>query len=168
VGREIAAHGTGAGTFIDWWGFKAEAYDATPYNVTMMARDGVLTSVNSDSDELARRLNLEAAKAIKYGGMSEEDALKTCTINPARQLGIDRRVGSIEVGKDADLAIWNGYPLSTYSRVETTMIEGVVYFDRQRDQRTREQLAREKEERLRKDTDDESKAKKDRPKEKTR
>jgi imidazolonepropionase-like amidohydrolase len=128
----------------------------------------VLTSVNSDSDEQARRLNLEAAKAIKYGGMSEEDALKTCTINPARQLGIDRRVGSIEIGKDADLVIWNGPPLSSYSRVETTMIEGVAYFDRQRDLRAREQLAREKEERLRKDTEDEAKAKTDKPKEKTR
>ena len=164
VGREIAAHGAGAGTFIDWWGFKAEAYDATPYNVALMTNAGVLTSVNSDSDELARRLNLEAAKAMKYGGLTEEEALKTCTINPARQLGIDRRVGSIEVGKDADLAIWNGYPLSSYSRVDTTMIEGVVYFDRQRDLAARAARAREKQERLLRDSDDALKAKDERRK----
>jgi hypothetical protein len=93
VSKEIAAHGVGGGTFIDWWGYKAEAYDAIPYNVTMMERAGVLTSVNSDSDELARRLNLDAAKAIKYGGLSEEEALKLCTLNPATQLRLDKRIG---------------------------------------------------------------------------
>lgn len=145
VAREMARHGAGGSTFIDWWGFKIEAYDATPYNVALMARNGVLTSVNSDSSELARRLNLDAAKAVKYGGLSEEEALKTATINPAIQLGIDHRVGSIEVGKDADLVIWSGHPLSTYSRVETTFIEGEVYFDRQRDLTLREELKRTKE-----------------------
>lgn len=145
VAREMARHGAGGSTFIDWWGFKIEAYDATPYNVALMARNGVLTSVNSDSSELARRLNHDAAKAVKYGGLSEEEALKTATINPAIQLGIDHRVGSIEVGKDADLVIWSGHPLSTYSRVETTFIEGEIYFDRQRDLKTREERKQSKE-----------------------
>ncbi len=151
VAKEIAAAGTGAGTFIDWWGYKAEAYDAIPYNVALMSRAGVLTSVNSDSDELARRLNQDAAKAMKYGGLTEDEALRLCTINPAKELGIDARVGSIEVGKDADLVIWTGNPLSTYSRVETTLIEGDVYFDRTRDLQQRQLLAREKSDRLRRE-----------------
>jgi imidazolonepropionase-like amidohydrolase len=148
VAPEIAAHGAGAGTFIDWWGYKVEAYDATPYNVALMTRNGVLTSVNSDSDELARHLNHDAAKAIKYGGLTEEEALRTCTINPARQLRLDNRIGSIEAGKDADLAIWTAHPLSTYARVETTFIEGEIYFDRAQDLVRREEQRREKAERL--------------------
>ncbi|MFP5245894.1 MAG: amidohydrolase family protein [Thermoanaerobaculia bacterium] len=151
VAREIAARGTGAGTFIDWWGYKAEAYDATPYNVAMLVRDGVLTSVNSDSDELARHLNHDAAKAMKYGGLTEEEALRLCTINPAKQLRLDHRIGSIEVGKDADLVIWNAHPLSSYARVDTTFIEGEIYFDRAQDLARREELRREKEERLKKE-----------------
>ncbi|HYR27650.1 MAG TPA: amidohydrolase, partial [Thermoanaerobaculia bacterium] len=154
VAKEIAAHGATAGTFIDWWGYKAEAYDAIPYNVALMVRNGVLTSVNSDSDELARHLNHDAAKAMKYGGLSEDEALRLCTINPAKQLRLDHRIGSIEVGKDADLAIWNGHPLSTYSRVDTTFIEGEIYFDRERDLQQREERRREKEERLKKDAAD--------------
>lgn len=165
VAREIARHGAGAGTFIDWWGYKAEAYDATPYNVALMVRNGVLTSVNSDSDELARHLNHDAAKAMKYGGLTEEEALRVCTINAARKLRLDHRIGSIETGKDADLVIWNGHPLSTYSRVDTTFIEGEVYFDRAQDLQRREEQRREKEERLKKEADDAAKAKKD-PKEK--
>ncbi|MGZ7041728.1 MAG: amidohydrolase family protein, partial [Thermoanaerobaculia bacterium] len=161
VSKEIAAHGVGAGTFIDWWGYKAEAYDAIPYNVTLMARAGVLTSVNSDSDDLARRLNVDAAKAMKYGGLSEEEALKLCTLNPAKQLRLDQRLGSVDVGKDADLAIWTGHPLSTYSRVETTLIEGDVYFDRAHDLANREAMAREKRDRLKKESDDEAKEKKE-------
>jgi imidazolonepropionase-like amidohydrolase len=161
VAKEIAKHGAGAGTFIDWWGYKAEAYDAIPYNVALMVRNGVLTSVNSDSDELARHLNLDAAKAMKYGGLTEEEALKLCTLNPAKQLRLDHRLGSIEVGKDADLAIWSGHPFSNYSRVETTMIEGVVYFDRAQDLLRREELRREKAERLKKEDDDANAAKKE-------
>ena len=152
VAKEIAAAGAGAGTFIDWWGYKAEAYDATPYNVALMERAGVLTVVNSDSDELARHLNHDAAKAMKYGGVSEEDALKLCTINGAKLLRIDNRVGSLEVGKDADVVIWTGHPLSTLSRVETTFIEGEVYFDRTRDLARRQEMAKEKSERLAKET----------------
>jgi imidazolonepropionase-like amidohydrolase len=167
VAREIAKHGAGAGTFIDWWGYKAEAYDAIPYNVALMVRNGVLTSVNSDSDELARHLNHDAAKAMKYGGLTEEEALRVCTINAAKQLRLDHRIGSIETGKDADLVIWNGHPLSTYSRVDTTFIEGEVYFDRAQDLQRREEQRREKEERLKKEADDAAKAKKDKdPKEK--
>jgi imidazolonepropionase-like amidohydrolase len=162
VGREIAKHGAAAGTFIDWWGYKAEAYDATPYNVALMLRNGVLTSVNSDSDELARHLNHDAAKAMKYGGVSEEDALRLCTINAAKQLRLDHRIGSIETGKDADLVIWTGHPLSAYSRVETTFIEGEVYFDRQQDLARREADRKEKEERLKKEADDAAKTKKER------
>ncbi len=161
VTKEIARHGAGAGTFVDWWGYKAEAYDAIPYNVALMARNGVLTSVNSDSDELARRLNLDAAKAMKYGGLTEDEALRLCTINPAKQLRLDHRLGSIETGKDADLVIWTGHPLSTYSRVETTLIEGNVYFDRAQDLARREELRREKEQRLRKEEDDAKSAKKE-------
>jgi imidazolonepropionase-like amidohydrolase len=166
VAPEIAAHGAGAGTFIDWWGYKAEAYDASPYNVALMVRNGVLTSVNSDSDELARHLNHDAAKAMKYGGLTEEEALKLCTINAARQLRLDSRIGSIEVGKDADLAIWNAHPLSTYARVDTTFIEGEVYFDRAQDLAQREASRREKEELLKKE-DDEAKAAKTEKKKET-
>jgi adenine deaminase len=126
-----------------------------------MVRDDVLTSVNSYSDELARHLNHDAAKAMKYGGLTEEEALRVCTINPARQLRLDSRLGSIEVGKDADLAIWNGHPLSTYSRVDTTFIEGEVYFDRAQDLVRREELRKEKEQRLKKEADDAAAAKKD-------
>jgi len=161
VAKEIAAHGVGGGTFIDWWGFKAEAYDATPYNVALMVRSGVLTSVNSDSDELARRLNLDAAKAMKYGGLTEEEALKLCTLNPATQLRLDKRLGSIDVGKDADLAIWTGHPLSTYSRVDTTFVDGQVVFDRERDLQMRKDRAKEKADRLKKEADDEAKQKKE-------
>lgn len=159
VAKEIAAHGVGGGTFIDWWGYKFEAYDAIPYNVTLMENAGVVTSVNSDSAELARRLNFDAAKAMKYGGMPEDEALKLCTLNPAKQLRLDHRMGSIDVGKDADLVIWTGHPFSTYSRVETTMIEGEVYFDRKRDLAMRQALAKEKADRLQKEADEAAKNK---------
>jgi imidazolonepropionase-like amidohydrolase len=166
VAREIAKHGAGAGTFIDWWGYKAEVYDGTPYNVALMVRNGVLTSVNSDSDELARHLNHDAAKAMKYGGLTEEEALRTCTINAAKQLRLDHRMGSIETGKDADLAIWTGHPLSVYSRVDTTFVEGEVYFDRQQDLARREEMRLEKETRLKKEADEAAKAKKNTGREK--
>lgn len=144
VAPEIAAHGAGASTFIDWWGFKIEAYDGIPFNPAIMHRAGVLASVNSDSDELARHLNVDAAKAVHWGGLNEDEALALATINPARQLGIADRVGSIETGKDADLVLWTDHPLSTYARVETTMIEGEIYFDRKRDLEQREARAAER------------------------
>ncbi len=130
VGPEIAAHGAGASTFSDWWGFKIEAYDATPWNAALMAEAGVVVSLNSDSDELIRHLYVEAAKAVKYGGVSETEALRMITLNAARQLGIASRVGSIEPGKDADLALFNGHPLSPYSRCVMTLVDGEVVFER--------------------------------------
>jgi len=133
VAKEIAAHGTGASTFSDWWAYKAEAYDAIPYNAAIMVRKGVLVSLNSDSAELMRHLNTEAAKTMKYGGLNETEALSLITINPARQMGIEQRVGSIEPGKDADLTIFDQHPLSNYAKVERVFIDGELYFDRQKD-----------------------------------
>jgi imidazolonepropionase-like amidohydrolase len=133
VASEIARHGAGASTFSDWWAYKLEAHDAIPYNAAVMAAHGVKVSLNSDSDELARRLYWEAAKAVKYGGVSEAEALRMITLNPAWQLGIDSRVGSLEVGKDADLAVFSAHPFSPDARVEMTLIDGTVYFERTRD-----------------------------------
>jgi imidazolonepropionase-like amidohydrolase len=144
VAKEIAQHGAGASIFADNWAYKIEAYDAIPYNAAIMTRAGVNVSMNSDSDERARRLNIEAAKAMRYGDLSEEEALKLITWNPAWQLGIQNRVGSIEVGKDADLAIWNGHPLSVYSRVDTTFVDGEVFFDRERDLARRSDFLKER------------------------
>jgi len=144
VAKEIAAHGAGGSTFSDWWAYKLEAYDAIPYNAALMTKKGVVMSVNSDSDELARRLNLEAGKSIKYGGLTEEEALRLVTLNPAIQLGVQNRVGSLEVGKDGDVVIFNGHPFSIYSSVQTTIIEGQVYFDRSADIENREKLQKEK------------------------
>jgi len=109
-----------------------------------MVRHGIVTSVNSDSDERARRLNIEAAKTVRYGGLTEEEALRLVTLNPAIQLGIDRRVGSIDVGKDADLAVWNAHPFSVYARVEQTFVDGELLFDRQADLARRTQLEAER------------------------
>lgn len=144
VAKEIARHGAGASIFADNWAYKIEAYDAIPYNAAIMTRAGVVVSMNSDSDERARRLNIEAAKAMRYGGLTEEQSLKLITLNPAIQLGIQDRVGSLEVGKDADLAIWNGHPLSVYSRVDTTFIDGDIFFDRQQDLARRPELQKER------------------------
>jgi imidazolonepropionase-like amidohydrolase len=145
VAKEIAAHGAGASTFSDWWGYKIEAIDAIPYNATIMVRKGVVVSINSDSAEHARRLNTEAAKSVKWGGLSDDEALALVTINPAKQLRIDRRVGSIEVGKDADLAVWTHHPLSSYAIVERTYIDGITYYDRKAEQGRLSQLVKEKE-----------------------
>ncbi|MGB9458608.1 MAG: amidohydrolase [Bryobacteraceae bacterium] len=144
VAAEIAASGTGTSTFSDWYAFKIEANDAIPYNAAIMQKKGVLVSLNSDDAELMRHLNTEAAKAMKYGGVSETDALAMVTINPARQLGIDNRVGSIEVGKDADLAIYDKDPLSDYAKVAKVLIDGRVYFDRESDLSSRPAKALEK------------------------
>jgi imidazolonepropionase-like amidohydrolase len=133
VAKEIAAHGAGASTFSDWWGYKIEAEDAIPYNAAIMTRKGVLVSINSDDAEQARRLNNEAAKTVRYGGLTDDEALATVTINPAKQLRIDSRVGSLDVGKDADVVIWNHHPLSTEAIVDRAFIDGVVYYDRVKD-----------------------------------
>src|SRR5262249_39649354 len=133
VAKEIREHGAGASTFSDWWSYKVEAYDAIPYNAAILVKKGVLTSLNSDSAELMRHLNQEAAKTLKYGGLTETEALSLITINPAKQLDISDRVGSIEAGKDADLVIFDKHPLSNYAKVQKVVIDGEVYFDRDKD-----------------------------------
>jgi imidazolonepropionase-like amidohydrolase len=137
VADKIRQHGAGASTFADFWGYKMEAFDGTAYNAALMVKAGVRVAVNSDSDERARRLYEDAAKTVKYGGLTDTQALRTITIDPAWMLGIDDRVGSIEAGKDADLAIFNGHPFSPYARVEMTLIDGQVFFDRERDVKSR-------------------------------
>lgn len=144
IADELAKHGAGATGFSDWWAYKFEVYDAIPYNSALMAEKGVLTSVNSDNADLARRLNLEAAKAIEYGDMAPEEAIKLVTLNPAIQLNVADRVGSIEIGKDADFVIWNGDPLSIYSIVEQTWIEGKKYFDLETDKQAQIDIQNEK------------------------
>jgi len=151
VADELVAAGVGASTFSDWWAYKVEAYDAIPYNAALMTKRGVVVSINSDDAEEATHLNQEAAKTIRYGGLSHDEALKLVTINPAIQLGIDKRVGSIEVGKDADLVIYNHDPLSAYAVVQKTLIDGRVYFDRQQDIAGRPALEKEKKELLEKE-----------------
>lgn len=144
IAEAIAAHGAGASTFTDWWAYKFEVYDAIPYNGALMNQVGVVVSFNSDSGELARRMNLEAAKAVKYGGLPEAEALKFVTINPATQLHIDQYVGSLEKGKQGDFVVWSASPLSTYGRCEQTWIDGRKYFDIDRDHRMREEIAAER------------------------
>ncbi len=130
VAKEMAAHGAGGSTFSDWWAFKAEAFDAIPYNAIVMEKKGVVVSLNSDDDELIRRLNTEAGKMVKYGGLTREDALAMVTKNPAIQLGVQDRVGTLEVGKDADIVIYDKDPLSEYAKVQKVLIDGTKYFDR--------------------------------------
>ena len=130
IADEIAAAGAGASTFADNWAYKLEAFDAIPFNAALMAERGVTVTINSDSDERARRLYQEAAKAMKYGGASEEEAIRMITLNAAKQLGVEKLTGSIDVGKDADIAIFNGHPFAPASRVEMTLIDGRVFFDR--------------------------------------
>jgi imidazolonepropionase-like amidohydrolase len=144
VAKEIAAHGAGASTFSDWWGYKIEAVDAIPHNAAIMVKKGVLVSVNSDSAEHARRLNTEAAKSVKWGGLSDDQALALVTINPAKQLRIDGRVGSLEPGKDADAVVWTHHPLSSYAIVDRTYIDGTLYYDRKAEERRLTELKREK------------------------
>jgi imidazolonepropionase-like amidohydrolase len=144
IAPEIAKHGAGVSIFVDSWSYKLEAYDSIPYNAYILWKNGVLVSINSDSAERIRRLNLDAAKVMKYGGVPEEDALKMVTFNPAKQLGISNRTGSIEEKKDADIVIWSGHPFSGFSIAEMTMIEGEVYFDRAKDIAKRAELERER------------------------
>jgi imidazolonepropionase-like amidohydrolase len=146
IAPEIARHGAGASAFADFWGYKLEAYDAIPYNVAIMTRAGVVSSVNSDDAGRARRLNIDAAKMMKYGGLTEQEALRTVTLNAAIQLGIDGRTGSIDVGKDADIVVWNGHPFSVYSRVDQTYVDGELFFDREQDIKNRAALERERQE----------------------
>ena len=145
VADEIAAHGAGASTFSDWWAYKVEAYDAIPYNAALMTDRGVLVSINSDSGEEMRHLNQEAAKTMKWGGLDEEAALRLVTLNPAMQLGIDDRVGSIDEGKDADLTVWEGHPLSMFGKPTQTYVDGKLYFDVELDRERQAAVEAEKE-----------------------
>ncbi|MAL86683.1 MAG: hypothetical protein CMI23_10065 [Opitutae bacterium] len=146
VAEEIAQHGAGASTFSDWWAYKFEVYDAIPYAGALMHKKKCVVSFNSDSPDHARRMNFEAAKAVKYGGLTEEEALNLITLNPARQLKIDKWTGSISVGKDADFAIWTGHPFDYRTKCYQTWIEGKLYHDinliRQRDQKKAEERER--------------------------
>ena len=129
VADKMKKHGAGASTFSDWWAYKFEVRDAIAYNACLLSKMGVVTAVNSDDAEMGRRLNQEASKAIKYGGCSENEAIKLVTINPAKLLHIDNKTGSLKVGKDADIVVWNNSPLSIYSRVEQTYVDGLLLYD---------------------------------------
>ncbi|WP_431106685.1 amidohydrolase family protein [Winogradskyella poriferorum] len=146
VADKMKEHGVGGSTFSDWWAYKYEVNDAIPYNAAIMHNVGVTTAINSDDAEMSRRLNQEAAKSIKYGNVSEEDALKFVTLNPAKLLHLDDRVGSLKVGKDADVVLWSDHPLSVYAKAEKTIIEGVTYFDLERDKQMRKAIQKEKSE----------------------
>jgi hypothetical protein len=144
VADKMKEHGVGGSTFSDWWAYKYEVKDAIPYNATIMANAGVTVAINSDDAEMSRRLNQEAAKSVKYGGMSEEEAWKMVTLNPAKLLHLDDKVGSVKVGKDADLVLWSDHPLSVYAKAEKTLIEGAVYFDMETDKLQRKAIQEEK------------------------
>jgi imidazolonepropionase-like amidohydrolase len=148
VADEIAKHGAGGSTFADWWAYKFEVYDAIPYNGSLMRDRGVVVSFNSDSSDLARRLHTEAAKAVKYGGTPETEALKFVTLNPAKQLRIDKHVGSLEPGKDADFVVWSKSPLDAGTVCLQTWIDGKKYFDRGPAEQHAASLAKEREELL--------------------
>lgn len=140
----MQAHGVGGSTFSDWWAYKYEVIDAIPHNAAIMNEMGVITALNSDNAEMARRLNQEAAKAVKYGGASEEDALKMVTLNPAKLLHLDDKMGSLKRGKDADVVVWNDHPLSVYAKVDHTFVDGVLLFDKDRDLKLREEIKTER------------------------
>ncbi len=144
VANKMAEHGVGGSTFSDWWAYKYEVKDAIPYNAAIMASQGVTVAINSDDAEMSRRLNQEAAKTVKYGGVSELEAWKMVTLNPAKLLHIDHKVGSIEVGKDADVVLWSGHPLSVYSKAEKTIIEGATYFDIEKDKEIQASIQQER------------------------
>lgn len=163
VAKEIKEHGAGASTFSDWWAYKVEAFDAIPYNAAIMVKKGVLVSLNSDSGELMRRLNTEAGKTMKYGGLTETEALSLITINPAKQLDLDNRIGSIEPGKDADLVIYDKHPLSSFAKVQKVLIDGSVYFERDRDLTERQQREQRKKQLLEKEKQNQPQQKKNAP-----
>lgn len=144
VADKMKEHGAGASTFSDWWAYKMEVKDAIPYNAAILSKMGITTAVNSDDAEMGRRLNQEAAKSIKYGGLTEEEALKLVTLNPAKLLHIDNRVGSIKVGKDADVVLWSDNPLSIYAKVEKTIIDGHIYYDSEEDAKMRIEIQKER------------------------
>ncbi|MBI3502179.1 MAG: amidohydrolase family protein [Bacteroidetes bacterium] len=140
VADKMKARGIGASTFSDWWAYKMEVKEAIPYNAALMEKMGIVTAINSDDAEMSRRLNQEAAKSVKYGNLSEEEALKLCTINPAKLLHLDSHMGSIKVGKDADVVLWTDNPLSVYAKVDKTIIDGQIYFDADTDKKLRDDI----------------------------
>ncbi|MCC6767759.1 MAG: amidohydrolase family protein, partial [Bacteroidia bacterium] len=144
VADKMKKHGAAGSTFSDWWAYKMEVAEAIPYNGALMHEVGVLTGFNSDDAEMGRRLNQEAAKAVLYGGLSEEEALKFVTINPAKMLHIDKFTGSLKVGKDADFVIWDSNPLSIYAKAKATFVEGVRYYDQERDKELQIQANQER------------------------
>ncbi|MEQ1745112.1 MAG: amidohydrolase family protein [Saprospiraceae bacterium] len=144
VADQMVKHGVGGSTFSDWWAYKFEVYQAIPYNAAIMHKQGVTVSINSDDAEMARRLNQEAGKTVMYGSVPEEEAWKMVTLNPARLLRVDDRVGSVKAGKDADLVLWNDNPLSVYAKAEKTWVDGVKYFDREHDLKQREWVRQER------------------------
>ena len=144
VADKMAEHGAGGSSFSDWWAYKYEVIDAIPNNGKLMHEQGVVVAFNSDDAEMARRLNQEAGKAVMYGDMPEEEALKFVTLNPAKLLHIDDKVGSVKEGKHADLVLWSAHPLSIYAKADITMIEGAVFFDREADVEARERLKTER------------------------
>lgn len=144
VADKMKAHGVSASTFADWWAYKYEVIDAIPYNAYILNKVGINTCINSDDAEMGRRLNQEAAKTIKYGGLTEEEAWKLITLNPAIALHLDNKMGSIKAGKDADIVVWNENPLSVYAQVEKTMIDGIVYYDKTEDAKKRDLINAER------------------------
>lgn len=160
IADKLKEHGAAATTFSDWWAYKYEVIDAIPYNASILNEQGVLTGINSDDAEMGRRLNQEAAKSLKYGGMGREDAWKMVTLNPAKMLHLDDRMGSVKVGKDADLVLWSGDPLSVYSKAEMTFVDGVRYFDIEKDKEKRELLQNERARLVKKMLDEKSEGKK--------
>lgn len=144
VADKMKAHGAGGSTFADWWAYKYEVNDAIPYNSAIMHRQGVTVAINSDDAEMSRRLNQEAAKTVKYGGLTEQEAWRTVTINPAKLLHLDDRTGSIKIGKDADIVVWSHNPLSIYAKAEQTIVDGSVYFDINSDQQKRKAMKAER------------------------
>jgi imidazolonepropionase-like amidohydrolase len=144
VADKMKVHGSNASTFSDWWAYKSEVQDAIAYNAAIMYKMGLNVCINSDDAEMARRLNQEAGKTVKYGGVPEEDALKMVTLNPAKALHIDSKVGSLKAGKDADIVIWSDHPLSIYAKSEKTIVDGIVYFDREKDAVQRKKITAER------------------------
>jgi imidazolonepropionase-like amidohydrolase len=144
IADQIKENEAGASVFADWWDYKYEVYEGITYNAAVLLSQGVLTCLHSDDAEMGRRLNQEAGKIVKYGGVSEIDALKLVTLNPAKLLHLDDRMGSIKVGKDADLVLWTDHPLSVYARANKTMIDGTIYFDEELDKKMKEQIDNER------------------------
>jgi hypothetical protein len=144
VADKMKVNKAGAAGFSDWWAYKYEVYDATPYNGALLHSQGVLTAYNSDDAEMARRLNQEAGKAVLYGNVPEQEALKFVTLNPARLLHIDKRTGSLKTGKDGDVVLWSAHPLSVYARAEATWVDGIQYYSLEKDAALREQISIER------------------------